>query len=100
MPVRHTNLSSTLGSLITGLLGVTFQLFILDCQHLTSAQETKRSQEVVKTTGNAKLIASGEYILEGVAGCSYCHTPRDENGNPDRTKWLAGAPVFISQLNV
>jgi hypothetical protein len=58
MPVRHKNLASTLGSLITGLLGVTFLLFILDDQHLTSAQETKRSQEIVKTTGNAKLIAT------------------------------------------
>ena len=49
---------STLGSLIIGLLGVTFLLFILDGRHLTSAQETKRSQEIVKTTGNAKLIAT------------------------------------------
>jgi mono/diheme cytochrome c family protein len=94
MPVRHKNLVSSLGSLIGGLSAATFLLFILDGQHLTSAQETKRSQEAAKTSGNAKLIARGKYIVEGVAGCGYCHTPRDENGNPDRTKWLAGAPVF------
>jgi mono/diheme cytochrome c family protein len=92
MPVRHINLTNTLGSLIAGLLGAIFLLFTLDGQHVTSAQETKRSQEAVKT--NAKLIARGKYIVEGVAGCGYCHTPRDENGNPDRSKWLAGAPVF------
>jgi mono/diheme cytochrome c family protein len=92
MPVRHINLTITLGSLIAGLLGAIFLLFTLGGQHLTSAQETKRSQEAVKT--NAKLIARGKYIVEGVAGCGYCHTPRDENGNPDRSKWLAGAPVF------
>ena len=94
MPVRHTNLASTPGSLIAGLLGATFLLFILGGQHLTSAQETKRSQEAAKTSSNAKLIARGKYIVEGLAGCGYCHTPRDENGDPDRTKWLAGAPVF------
>lgn len=93
MPVRHTNLASTLGSLIAGLVSVTFLLFV-DGQHFTSAQETKRSQEVAKTRGDARLIARGKYIVEGVAGCGYCHTPRDENGDPDRTKWLAGAPVF------
>ena len=85
------NLVSTLGA---SLLGATFLLFILDGQHFASAQETKRPQEAVKTSGNAKLIARGKYIVEGVAGCGYCHTPRDENGNPDRAKWLAGAPVF------
>jgi mono/diheme cytochrome c family protein len=80
--------------LIAGLLSATFLLFTIDGQHLTSAQETKRSQEVAKTSGDAKLIARGKYIVEGVAGCGYCHTPRDKNGDPDRTKWLAGAPVF------
>ena len=94
MLVRHPNLRSTIGSLIAGLLSATFLLFTIDGQYLTSAQETKRSQEVAKTGAQAKLIARGRYIVEGVAGCGYCHTPRDENGDLDRTKWLAGAPVF------
>jgi Cytochrome c len=93
MPVRHTNLASTLRSLIAGLLSATFLLFV-NGQHFTAAQQTNRSQEVAKTGGDARLIARGKYIVEGVAGCAYCHTPRDENGDPDRTKWLAGAPVF------
>jgi len=28
-----------------------------------------------------------------VAMCGQCHTPRDSNGNPDRTRWLQGASV-------
>jgi mono/diheme cytochrome c family protein len=94
MAIRHANLVSTCGSLIAGLLSASFLLFIIDGLHLTSAQEAKRSQEVAKTNGNAKLIARGKYIVEGLAGCGYCHTPRGENGQPDLTKWLAGAPVF------
>lgn len=78
MPVRHTNLGSTIGSLIAGVL-----LFTIDRQYLTSAQETKRSPEVAKTSAQEKLIARGKYIVEGLAGCGYCHTPRDENGEID-----------------
>jgi mono/diheme cytochrome c family protein len=94
MAARCTNIASTLTSLIAGLMSAAFLLFIIGGLHLTSAQETKRSQEVVKISGNAKLIARGKYIVEGVAGCGYCHTPRDKDGNLDRTRWLAGAPVF------
>jgi mono/diheme cytochrome c family protein len=94
MPVRHTNLGSTIGSLIAGVLSVAVLLFTIDWQYPTSAQEIKRSPEVAKTSAQEKLIARGKYIVEGLAGCGYCHTPRDENGNIDRTKWLAGAPVF------
>ena len=91
MSVRCRNTASTLGSLIAGLLSAALLLFIIGGSRLTPAQETKQSHEVAKTNGNAKLIARGKYM---VAGCGYCHTPRDKNGDPDRTRWLAGAPVF------
>lgn len=56
--------------------------------------ETKQSQGETKTQKEAKLIARGKYIVEGLAACGDCHTPRNSNGEIDRTKWLAGAPVF------
>ena len=37
----------------------------------------------------------GKYIVEGVARCGQCHTPRDDNGNPDASHWLQGAPVWL-----
>jgi mono/diheme cytochrome c family protein len=40
-------------------------------------------------------IARGKYLVEGVARCGQCHTPRDENGNPDRNHWLEGAAVWL-----
>jgi mono/diheme cytochrome c family protein len=94
MPVRRKNLASTIGSWIAGLLSATLLLLTIDGQLLTLAQETKPSHQVAKTDARAKVIERGRYIVEGVAGCGYCHTPRDENGDLDRTKWLAGAPVF------
>jgi mono/diheme cytochrome c family protein len=38
-------------------------------------------------------IARGKYLVEGVGICSDCHTPRDAMGQPDRSRWLLGAPV-------
>jgi mono/diheme cytochrome c family protein len=41
----------------------------------------------------ASDVARGKYLVEGVAMCGQCHTPRDNNGNFDQTRWLQGAPV-------
>lgn len=34
----------------------------------------------------------GRYIIEAMAHCGECHTPRNALGGPDRSRWLAGAP--------
>ena len=38
-------------------------------------------------------VARGKYIVEDVAMCGTCHTPRRADGTLDRSQWLAGAPV-------
>jgi mono/diheme cytochrome c family protein len=38
-------------------------------------------------------VARGKYLVESVAMCGQCHTPRDSNGNPDRRRWLQGASL-------
>jgi|SRR5208337_4061387 len=40
-------------------------------------------------------VARGEYIVDNIAVCSQCHTPRDSNGRPDRSHWLEGAAVWL-----
>ena len=45
--------------------------------------------------GNSSQVARGKYIVEDVAHCEMCHTPRDEQGNPDRGRWLMGGPLQI-----
>jgi mono/diheme cytochrome c family protein len=94
MPLQTANVPRSFESLIAGSLSTAFLLLVIAGPRSTSAQESKQTQQITKTSGNARLIARGKYIVEGVAGCGYCHTPRDQNGEPDRTKWLAGAPVF------
>ena len=34
----------------------------------------------------------GRYLVEALAHCAECHTPRDALGGLDRARWLAGAP--------
>ncbi len=41
----------------------------------------------------ASPVARGQYIVENVAMCGTCHTPRRANGDLDRSRWLAGASV-------
>jgi mono/diheme cytochrome c family protein len=38
------------------------------------------------------IAARGRYLVEALAHCGECHTPRDRFGGPDLTRWLAGAP--------
>jgi mono/diheme cytochrome c family protein len=43
-------------------------------------------------------VARGKYLVENVAMCTECHTPRDAQGNLDAHAWLQGAPVWISPI--
>lgn len=64
-----------------------FVLLMADASQPTKAQ--------VKNAGNRdqSLVERGRYIVENVAMCERCHTPRDERGNVDRSRWLKGGPV-------
>jgi|HubBroStandDraft_6_1064221.scaffolds.fasta_scaffold85475_2 mono/diheme cytochrome c family protein len=42
---------------------------------------------------SAGSVDRGKYIVDSVAVCGQCHTPRDANGGPDRAQSLKGAPV-------
>jgi mono/diheme cytochrome c family protein len=38
-------------------------------------------------------VSRGKYIVERVAMCQECHTPRTEDGTLDESRWLEGGPV-------
>jgi mono/diheme cytochrome c family protein len=40
-------------------------------------------------------IERGRYLVEEVAKCPECHTPRKPNGELDDAAWLRGAPIWI-----
>jgi mono/diheme cytochrome c family protein len=43
-------------------------------------------------------IERGRYLVEEVAKCSECHTPRKPNGELDGAAWLRGAPIWIQPV--
>jgi mono/diheme cytochrome c family protein len=92
--VRPAPFPGTIGALIALALSAVFLVLVVGRVQLMLGQETKQPQASSKTRDEAKLIARGKYIVEGLAACGDCHTPRNRDGDIDRTKWLAGAPVF------
>lgn len=44
-------------------------------------------------TGDA-LVECGDYLVDHLAACVDCHTPRNPDGSLDTTKALAGNPLF------
>lgn len=43
-------------------------------------------------------IEHGRYLVEEVAMCGECHTPRNAGGGLDREAWLQGAPIWIEPV--
>jgi len=47
----------------------------------------------------AQQLPRGKYLVENVGMCQDCHTPRDERGEFDRSKWLQGARMDSQPLH-
>lgn len=44
-------------------------------------------------TASAATVARGKYLVENVAICADCHSPRDAKGEFTKGEWLQGAPL-------
>jgi mono/diheme cytochrome c family protein len=78
--------------LVAGLSMAAIALLVPCGSRMTAAQEPKKMAPM-QVGGGGDLVARGKYIVEDVAMCGTCHTPRLSNGELDRSRWLAGAPV-------
>ena len=87
MKMRNSNaVSSSARFVLRSTLAVVVLLIIVAFSNTSLAQTAKK-------TTDAGLVSRGQYIVENVAMCGTCHTPRTANGQLDRSRWLAGAPV-------
>jgi mono/diheme cytochrome c family protein len=43
-------------------------------------------------------VARGKYIVEQVAMCTDCHSPRNERGEFIKERWLQGAPLDFKNI--
>jgi mono/diheme cytochrome c family protein len=48
-----------------------------------------------KSSNNNDRVARGKYVVEGVAMCGMCHTPRNDAGELDTSHSLDGASVWL-----
>jgi mono/diheme cytochrome c family protein len=72
-------------------------LLLLDAS--TNAQQKEAKQEQRSLAASQGDVARGKYIVEGVAMCGQCHTPRDSNGNLEQNHALEGAAVILGPPN-
>ena len=73
------------------MFGVSLFVAIAFGATLAAAQthESNRNSGV-----NAK-VARGQYVVDGVAMCGMCHTPRNDANEIDRGRWLDGAALWL-----
>src|SRR5476649_2054055 len=43
-------------------------------------------------------VPRGRYLVEEVARCQECHTPKTESGDLDMSKWLKGAKLDVAPI--
>jgi len=49
--------------------------------------------------GQTSKVERGKYLVEDVARCQECHTPKTAEGDFDKAKWLKGATLNVSPIS-
>ena len=65
---------------------------------LLAAMEVRLPAQTPKEAADAKNIIHGKYLVDSVAICGDCHTPVNQKGEPDQTRYLQGAPLGFAPL--
>lgn len=75
---------------------VLFCLAVLAAAVVVSAG--KSHGQMKKDAPTSADVAHGKYLVEEVAKCAECHTPRDGRGELKQSAWLRGAPIWIEPV--
>lgn len=68
-------------------------------RHAQQAPSTGSPHSSPRKSAAPADIARGRYLVEQVAMCGECHTPRDADGNLDPSRWLEGARIWIEPVH-
>jgi mono/diheme cytochrome c family protein len=52
----------------------------------------------VSLRGQDDKAQRGKYLVEEVARCQECHTPKTDTGELDKSKWLKGAKLDVAPI--
>ncbi len=72
------------------------KILALLCAVVVSVSYSQKKRDELQRTAN---IERGKYLVENVANCIHCHSPRESNGELIRTKLLEGASVPVGKPN-
>jgi hypothetical protein len=95
--MTRSSLSSVARTRLPDLLLVVLPalLIIPILAHESWTEAAPQTNDHLKNNANIALVNRGRYIVEDVAVCSQCHTPRNSAGNLERGQWLEGAPLWL-----
>jgi len=79
-------------------LVIAFSLCLLLGLHPSSG--VGESQRAQARSADTAALDHGRYLVEEVAKCAECHTPRDADNQLDRSRWLQGAPIWIQSVHL
>src|SRR5215813_2293364 len=77
-----------MGPHASGLLAAAF--LVAACGHDTSTASAARISQ-----SEQSIVERGRYLVDTVALCNDCHTPRNANGSFDRTRYLSGVECLF-----
>jgi mono/diheme cytochrome c family protein len=78
------------GVAVVGLTaGIAATILITPANRPVSAAQTNSA------AADKGEVERGRYLVEEVAKCPECHTPRNERGELRADAWLRGAPIWI-----
>ena len=63
-----------------------------------SAEQKSGKTKTPPSSSSGDQLARGKYLVEEVAKCAECHTPRDERGELIKGRWLQGSPIWIKPV--
>jgi mono/diheme cytochrome c family protein len=94
--VQAPNIAGFLKANTASLMAALFLLsFCPAVLSQTNRNSSNKAENKSSSHGSTGAIERGKYIVEDVAICSQCHTPRNSNGSADRSHWLEGAAVWM-----
>jgi mono/diheme cytochrome c family protein len=74
-------------------------IFLLATAFVAGTITVRKSTASAASAPKDTDIQRGKYLVEEVAKCGECHTPRDDQGQLDRDRWLQGAPIWITPVH-
>jgi mono/diheme cytochrome c family protein len=56
------------------------------------------SSQAADTKPDPRVVEYGRYLAEEVGKCQDCHSPKNEKGELDRSRWMKGAVLDVQPI--